>query len=130
MRRSFDVCEYMSSMNRSGIPDLHVVVDGGRSCWLELKFVGQWPADETSNALRHKFSPQQMNFLRRTAKAGGLGMGVVGYKIGRDRVATFLRQEDIREDGGVTKAQLLSLAGLPMSDRFFPDMVRELLIRS
>ena len=132
LRRQTRCCEYLSSMNRAGVPDVHVVVDG-RAYWLELKFTSKWPAREQSNALDHRFSAPQLSFLRRVTTAGGMGMGIVGFRVDgsskETRVAAF-DARDLADDGTVSRERLTGTLSLNFMDPDFAAAFVTLLTRS
>jgi len=99
------LCEYMSSMNKVGVPDIHIV-HRGRAVWPELKFVTSWPKSREANVLHHRFSGPQLTFLKRVDAQGGLGLGVVGFRDGKKWKCVALRQWNIRHDGTVTKSEI------------------------
>lgn len=103
--RAHCLCEYMSSMNKVGVPDIHIV-HRGMAVWPELKFVTSWPKSQEANVLGHRFSGPQLTFLKRVDAQGGLGLGVVGFRDGRQWKCVALRQWNIRPDGTVTKGQI------------------------
>lgn len=119
-------------MNRSGVPDLHVVVDG-RAHWLELKFTDKWPVRGPSNVLDHRFTPPQLSFMRRVERAGGRGHGVIGFRTNNNSNKTLVATVavgDINDDGTVSRDQLQSMLALDMSDKLFAETFTELLARS
>jgi hypothetical protein len=132
LRRQTRCCEYLSSMNRAGVPDVHVVVDG-RAFWLELKFTSKWPAREHSNTLDHRFSAPQLSFLRRVTAAGGMGMGVIGFRTDDGSSRTWVAAVDARDladDGTVSRAALAGSLSLDLGDRDFGSAFLTLLARS
>jgi hypothetical protein len=126
LRQRARACEYLSSMNRAGVPDVHLVHQG-RAYWLELKYAGQWPARGSSNVLAHRFSSPQLAFLRRVERAGGRGHGVIGFK---STSVAVIAVSDISDDGTVSRDQLEGQLTLDLSDIYFADSVLTLLARS
>jgi hypothetical protein len=105
LRRHTPFLSYMSSMNVAGVPDEYMLVDG-HCYWIELKAVAKWPVKPTSNILEHRFSGPQLTYLQRVDRAGGRGLGVIGWRDGRKWVCACLRTHDIGSDGTVTKNEL------------------------
>lgn len=95
----------MLTMARAGVPDLHLI-DGGLCFWLELKVVDTWPVSESANVLEHRFTGPQVTFLRKVDAAGGLGLGVVGWREGHKWVCVFLGVDDIGAEGTIARRQL------------------------
>lgn len=131
LKKVLPCCEYLSSMNRSGVPDVHAIVDG-RAHWLELKFTDKWPVRGPSNVLDHRFTPPQLSFMRRVERAGGRGYGVIGYRINDSRktMVAALAVSDINDNGTVTRDQLQSALALDLSDKLFAWAFAEMLARS
>ena len=93
--------DHMASMTGTGIPDMHMIVDG-RAYWLELKFIKRWPKSPDANVLEHRFTGAQLAYLRRVDRARGRGLGVVGFE---DR-CVVLRVHDIGDGGTLTRREI------------------------
>lgn len=119
-------CEYMASMTATGVPDAHLVVEG-RAYWLELKYTDHWPVRGSSNVLGHRFSAPQLAFLRRVDRAGGRGLGVIGYK---KTHLCVLTPSSIADDGSVSRDRLQEQLSLDLGHKHFADMFLTLLARS
>ena len=104
-RRHSPFLSYMSSMSVAGIPDEYLLVNG-HSYWIELKAVSKWPKKPSSNILEHRFTGPQLTYLRRVDRAGGRGVGVIGWLDDKKWVCVCLRTHDIGDDGTVTKSEL------------------------
>lgn len=126
LRQRARACEYLSSMNRAGVPDVHLIHQG-RAYWLELKYTDQWPVRGSSNVLEHRFSSPQLAFMRRAERAGGRGHGVIGF---RNTSVAIIPASDIADNGTVSRDQLQSQLALDLSDNFFADSFLTLLTRS
>jgi hypothetical protein len=105
LRRHTPLLAYMASMNRAGVPDEYLILNG-RSFWLELKAVDKWPKKPGSNILGHRFSGPQLTFMRKVDRAHGRGLGVIGWKEDRVWKCASLRVHDIGTDGTVTRDEL------------------------
>jgi hypothetical protein len=114
-------CEYMSSMNKVGILDTHIIFEGV-AVWAELKFFDKWPKRDTSNVLGHRFTGPQLAFMGRVDRNGGRAFGVVGFRDDQRRwCLVLLRRSAINDDGTVTKAVIKSHAGLLLNDQGFAE---------
>ena len=128
LRRHIPLLAYMASMNREGVPDEHAVVDG-RCYWLELKALSVWPKSTDANVLKHRFTGPQLAFLRRTDRAGGRGLGVIGFKVAGIWQCVVLRTHDIGEDGTVSRREIERHRRLALDD-YFPQRFLTILTRS
>lgn len=90
-------------MTREGVPDEYLIVDG-RSYWLELKAVDPKTKSADANVLGHQFSGAQTAFLGRVDRAGGRGLGVVGFP--RPWRCIVLRAHDIARDGTLSRREI------------------------
>lgn len=117
------LCEYMSSMNKKGVPDVHLIVRG-RVFWLELKALEDLPARGNSNILSHRFDGTQLAFLDRVNRNGGDGLGVIGFRDSQ-RIwhCTTIRRDGINDDGTVTKDRYLGLRPLAVDHTFGPRFI-------
>lgn len=124
------LCEYMSSMNKTGVPDVHVVIDGGRAAWLELKAVDGLPSRDGSNVLGHRFTGPQLAFAARVVRRGAVGAGVIGFKRQRNWYCALVPLGDIGADGTVTKTVLTTLPAHALAAEFFAPRFLESLKRA
>lgn len=118
----------MLTMARAGVPDLHMIDDGGRCFWLELKVVtGAWPRSPDANVLEHRFTGPQITFLKKVDAAGGRGLGVVGWQEGRRWVCVLLAVGDVGAEGTVSRRQLDARPHLGLDDgqMLLSSIVRE-----
>jgi hypothetical protein len=100
--------EYMSTMAKAGVPDVHTLVDddGGRAIWCELKAFDHWPKSPEANVLEHRFTGPQRAFMRRVDRAGGRGLGVVGWKEAGRWQCVVLRAHCLGAEGTVSRAEI------------------------
>lgn len=93
--------EYISSMTRGGIPDLHMVwPPDGTAVWAELKAI-RAPEETASRkvASDYGFTSLQRSWLCRVEEAGGVGLGIVGIKNGRRWEAVMFRAPNLPGKG-------------------------------
>lgn len=126
IRRHVPLLEYMASMTRAGVPDEYLIVDG-RSYWLELKAVEVSTKKEDANVLSHRFSGPQIAFLERVDRAGGRGLGVVGFP--KPWRCIILRAHDIADDGSLSRREIARHRPLVL-DAWFHTRFITTLIRS
>ena len=88
IRRAGVFIEYMSSMNKAGIPDWYVA-SGGVAAWVELKFAGLLSSAASRGALDHRFTGPQRRFLRDNAQRGCLSLGCIGFTVPSDKPHDF-----------------------------------------
>lgn len=80
--------EFISSMTRAGIPDLHMIWQPeGTAVWAELKAISapEKRTARTKRASSYGFTGLQRSWLERTVEAGGLGFGLVGVRNEKNR---------------------------------------------
>lgn len=123
IRQHVPLFDYMSSMNRPGIPDVHMIFDA-RPYWVELKYVRRWPKSPDANVLEHRFTGAQLAYLRKVDRAGGRGLGVIGFE---DR-CVVVRVHHIGEDGTISRREIDRHRALRMDawfhERFLPTITR------
>jgi hypothetical protein len=102
LRSHTPLLEHMASMHRAGVPDEYLL--DGRSYWLELKAVEVKTKSEDANVLEHRFSGPQIAFLRRVDRAGGRGLGVVGFP--DPWRCIVLRVHDIGDGGTLSRREI------------------------
>lgn len=108
---------YMSSMNRAGIPDLHVIYD--QVCgWFELKFVQSLPKSPQARVLDHTLSGGQRRFLKAASGRGIQALALVGYLIDDEPQAVCIPYQDFDEKGNIRKETLLSYDPIPVDNSF------------
>jgi hypothetical protein len=116
----------MSSMNQAGIPDIHIA-HCGMAAWLELKFVPKLPKREGSNVLsRHKFSGEQLTFMRKATSQGIVALGVIGYSEGGDVWVVVIAEQAIEKDGSVTLASLREHQAIKLGPAFGAAFLRRI----
>jgi hypothetical protein len=123
IRRHVPLHAYMASMTRAGVPDEYFIIDG-RSFWLELKAVSKWPVKPDSNILEHRFSGAQLTFMRKVDRAGGRGLGFIGWKDGRVWKCAALRVHDIDDQGTVSLNELNRHPHLVVDEWFHKRFLR------
>lgn len=127
LRRHTPLLAYMASMTRAGVPDEYMIVDG-RSYWLELKAVdGPLPKSPDANVLGHRFSGPQLSFMNRVDRAGGRGLGVVGFP--DPWRCVVVRVGAIGVDGTLSRRVVERHRHLPV-DRWFNERFLTLISRS
>lgn len=116
LRKAGAFSAYMASMERQGIPDLHVCWNG-IMVWQELKFITALPAREGSGILGHRVTGQQRLFLSDVCDQGGLGVVAVGHLVPQDGLGSsgppgaqvsFFWPSEVGKDGQLTKQQFVS----------------------
>lgn len=76
-----------------GMPDVNMCI-GGKDIWMELKYIPEWPARDTTQVLgRRGLRPEQVNWHIKQGLAGGTSFIIVG--IDRDTYVTD--NVDVRE---------------------------------
>jgi len=119
--------EYMSSMNRPGIPDIHMIVEG-RAFWIELKAFDTWPKRPGSNVLkRHRFTGPQLAFMSAVDEAGGRGLGLICDPEGR---VIAVRRHHLADDGALSAIEARRHRGLWLGDPNFAQRFWSLLTRA
>ena len=82
-----------------GMPDVSLCING-KDVWMELKYVEDWPARDTTQVLgRRGLRPEQINWHIRQHVAGGVSLIVVG--VGRETRVTD--NQDVREINSWTR---------------------------
>jgi len=128
LRQHVGLFSYMASMLKSGIPDVYIL-DDGRDYWLELK-APKTPWPKKGNVLAHKFTGQQLSFLRRVDRAGGRGLGAVGWKEDGSWRMVLLRVHEIGDKGTLTREGVSRHRILSLDDPGFVEKMRLVLRRS
>jgi hypothetical protein len=126
LRRRVSLLAYMASMMRSGVPDEYLLYEG-RSYWLELKAIVDWPKGLDANVLAHRFTGPQLAYMRRVDAGGGRGLGVVGF--GDPWACVVVRVHNLGADGTLTRRQIERHRVLPL-DTWFADRFLNLITRS
>ena len=70
------IAKKLSDKYKRGIVDF-VIWGLGTSVGLECKFISDYPLRDSSKALTHQFTPEQLNFMRQMEGTGNKAFGLV-----------------------------------------------------